>query len=297
MIKKLIMDLTGIYLVLTTYQITSGFIVQEPVQNASLHEMYTALKQEISTLSAKSSSLLKNYNILKLENENLKVELETLKSTAADIQVDLTNATAENMNLQNELENVLVELVNITSSVEKLNSANQFLKEQYSILNRQYLNLKNKIENQSKENNGSQEVLRTSRPRVGFSVSWPEREPYGQIHEGPLKFSNTFYDDDNVYNSTSGEFVCKTPGLYLFSSMIIRQVGQHTESSCFIMVNNISLAYLEAYSFNASYGSPSATGITLYHMQEGDTASINNCTNAKQIAGYSNFNGFLLDAD
>ncbi|XP_045164647.1 uncharacterized protein LOC123528748 [Mercenaria mercenaria] len=292
------MELTRSYITLTLIKVITGFIVQEPVQNASLHEMYTALKLEIASLSVKAASLQKDYNTAKLENDNLKKELANLTQTSTLVETELANTKIENTELREQLQNISTEFSAMQSTLTYLTSDHQLLNQQFVVLSNLYSELTEKFENLTKDNTSNPETsLSNSKARVGFSVSWPEREPYGQTHEGPLKFSNTFYDDDNMYNGTLGKFVCEIPGLYFFSSMLIRQVGQHTASSCYIMVNDVTLTYLEGYSFNASYGSPSATGTTLYHMQAGDTASIGNCSNVNQIAGYSNFNGFLIDAD
>jgi hypothetical protein len=126
-------------------------------------------------------------------------------------------------------------------------------------------------------------------------VSFPAKQTIGR--DGPLKFTNAFYNDDDAFNFTSAMFVCEIPGLYFFSATIIRDTGGYTESFCYLMINGHARAYLGAYSYQGAHGYPSGTATIVYHMDEGDTAYVGMCGVIQQIGGYSHFNGFLIQAD
>lgn len=126
-------------------------------------------------------------------------------------------------------------------------------------------------------------------------MSYPNRGEYST--QGLLPFTNTFYNEEQAFNEQQGKFVCKVPGLYIFITTLLRQVGQHTEASCYLKLNNRPVAYMEAYSDRPQWGDPLSSGVTVLHLKQGDQVYIGDCVNVYQIAGYSNFMGFLINAD
>ncbi|XP_045164648.2 uncharacterized protein LOC123528749 [Mercenaria mercenaria] len=270
--------------------------------------MYTQLKLEIANLDTEFAGLHNNFANMRTENVNLGTELVNLTMSYGYFRNELENITTENNKHHRDLQNISVGLSTIQKAAMNLTSAYQQQAKQFSGLEYQYTKLNEKFENQSTDNsnansgtsqgnkgNLTNNNITNVTKRVGFSVSMPEKATIGR--DGPLKFTHAIYNDNEAFNFTSAMFVCKVPGLYFFSSTIIRETGGYPESFCYLMIKGFAKAYLGAYSFKGSDGNPSGTASVLYHMQEGDTAYVGMCGVIRQIAKYSNFNGFLIQAD
>ncbi|XP_045164085.2 complement C1q-like protein 4 [Mercenaria mercenaria] len=111
----------------------------------------------------------------------------------------------------------------------------------------------------------------------------------------PLKFTTVRFNSGNMFNMSSGKFVCKRAGLYFFSTTIVREPGI-TQSYCSIVVNHVNLQTTVGYG-SSTTGYSSGSTVLVYHLNIGDRVFVDDCYGADHIAWTSSFSGFLIVPD
>ncbi|XP_060607887.1 semaphorin-5A-like [Ruditapes philippinarum] len=116
---------------------------------------------------------------------------------------------------------------------------------------------------------------------------------FGSIYTcSTVAFDTKIFEEGSSYNSTTGDFTCSYPGVYVFMASLISSAG--SKINCDITKNNHAMAKIIKYSSD-SKDSISAT-ITL-HLQRGDKISLF-CQHFSEILeSSSTFSGFLLQSD
>ena len=97
------------------------------------------------------------------------------------------------------------------------------------------------------------------------------------------------------FNTTTGQFTCQYPGIYVFSLNLYKRTGA-SRAYCYIRRNGggVARAVVPAES-NSNYYESSAS--TVLHLDRGDTVDVGNCNSVSDIGSYTSFIGFLLKAD
>ncbi|KAL4218651.1 C1q and tumor necrosis factor protein 5 [Mactra antiquata] len=292
----------SIFLVIVFFSIfglVGGFIMPDTSQNASVGAMYSVFKSEIAKLNNQLTNFRIDFANIKADNDKLKATFHDLTTNYANLRTELTNASNENKNLEQEISTINTDMNRIEQ--EQVSMITEFgtVKQEFNTLGSQYKELVESYDNltssQGQGHSNSQgHSPNIIAPRVGFSVNTPD----GTFsRDGALNFTKANYNDDDAFNFSSGQFECKVPGLYFFSSTLVREPGGYPESFCYLMINGHALAYLGGYGYNATIGHPSGTATMVTHMNYGDTVYVGMCGVISQIGEYSNLNGFLIDAD
>ncbi|XP_053387076.1 hemicentin-1-like isoform X1 [Mercenaria mercenaria] len=127
---------------------------------------------------------------------------------------------------------------------------------------------------------------------VGFTVHWP----YANSGGNPLTFKTALYNNNDVFNMTSGEFVCQREGPYLFISVLLRTDNTSSYISCnFYKNNDKSIAYGSFASSNSLVSNPSSSSSILYHLKPGDRVYLGSCKGMQYMANGSGFTGLLIN--
>ncbi|XP_053387080.1 uncharacterized protein LOC123541758 isoform X1 [Mercenaria mercenaria] len=127
---------------------------------------------------------------------------------------------------------------------------------------------------------------------VGFSVYGP----YPNSGGNSLTFKRTLYNNNDVFNMTSGEFVCQKVGLYLFISTLLRTNDTISSLSCKYYKNyDMSIAYGSHASSNNASDNPSGTTSILYYLKPGDRVYLGSCRGMNYMARGSGFTGLLIN--
>ena len=95
------------------------------------------------------------------------------------------------------------------------------------------------------------------------------------------------------YNESTGQFVCKYPGVYVFSLNLYRE-DDGLSSHCDIRRNGEAMAFAYA-PYTEGYHEGSAT--IVLHLNYEDIVDVGRCRSVDYIAGWTNFHGFLLYPD
>lgn len=128
---------------------------------------------------------------------------------------------------------------------------------------------------------------------VGFTVNSPDTSSDTAL----LKFTSLLYNSGNSYSLTTGKFVCRVPGLYLFSATIIKFMGSSNEASCYIDINNSMILRVLANSNNDHDPYPSGTNMLVKHLVIGDVVSLAGCDGVSHMYPSSSFSGVLVSPD
>ena len=131
---------------------------------------------------------------------------------------------------------------------------------------------------------------------VGFTVYNPGTSS-DITRTALLKFSSLLYNSGNSFNLTTGLFVCRVPGLYLFSATIIKIGSSSNEASCYIGINNTNILRVLANSYNDHDPYPSGTNMLVKHLVIGDVVFLAGCNGVSHMDSSSSFSGVLVSPD
>ncbi|XP_053387079.1 uncharacterized protein LOC128550946 [Mercenaria mercenaria] len=125
----------------------------------------------------------------------------------------------------------------------------------------------------------------------GFSV----HRPIWNSGDTTMKFNAAAYNDNDVFNITSGEFVCQKEGLYLLISTFLRVYNTTGSIDCNFYKNSKFIGYGPLASSNNASDHPSATSSILHHLKPGDRVYLGSCEGLRYAAGGSSFTGVLIN--
>ena len=125
---------------------------------------------------------------------------------------------------------------------------------------------------------------------VGFTVKYPKD------NTDPRIFQIVVYNSEPGFNTATGKFVCQYPGIYLFTTTVMRNPGAR-EAYCSISVNGANKITTYANNRNGITSSyPSASVTLVVHLKTGDEVYLADCS-AKYIHSESSFSGVLIRPD
>ena len=108
-----------------------------------------------------------------------------------------------------------------------------------------------------------------------------------------LIFPETKLNIGNDYDTTTGQFTCRYPGIYVFSvNLYCSDAGNRVK--CHIMKNRGTVSFANTPSFAKWL---EGSGSTIVHLELGDKVYVGSCVGADNILDRTTFNGFLLQAD
>lgn len=117
-----------------------------------------------------------------------------------------------------------------------------------------------------------------------------------------VRFSTVLLNEGNDYNSTTGGFICRIPGIYSFSATLGTGHVFSTlrDAYCYVRKNNSDklIIYLDLSDNNLDYVSYSSSATLVLHLAVNDTVNIGACYNEIQLAyNLCSFSGFLVQPD
>ena len=126
--------------------------------------------------------------------------------------------------------------------------------------------------------------------------------PQAGVTSGTIRFPHVITNIGGHYNTTTGIFTCKYPGIYVFELHIIKSRGSN-EAECAIRKNQ-NHVLVEAWTNpdrNSDDGNFGSTNSIVIHLIHGDTIDLGYCTSAASMYTGgdwgTSFSGFLLRAD
>ncbi|XP_053387583.1 uncharacterized protein LOC128551141 [Mercenaria mercenaria] len=127
----------------------------------------------------------------------------------------------------------------------------------------------------------------------GFSVHGPNTTSTGH----PLTFETELYNDSDLFNMTTGIFVCKQEGLYFFISTTLRNAGNSRKTGCSFYKNDVKTEYFFSFAAtNDTRDFPSDTRSILYNLKQGDYVYLGSCFGVSNMAFLTSFTGFLVSS-
>ena len=111
---------------------------------------------------------------------------------------------------------------------------------------------------------------------------------------GTIKFNNVVTNTGEHFKTSTGQYICEYPGIYVFTLHIYLQSCNNL-AYCYIRKNSINTirAYLDPYGCSYDEASNSA----VLHLSRGDKVDIGGCSSVGSMSGWTSFSGFLLKAD
>ena len=125
---------------------------------------------------------------------------------------------------------------------------------------------------------------------VGFTATIPDRS---KSNNELIIFKRTETNVGDGYNTKTGKFHCKIPGLYFFTAVILRHIGSTSYSYCYIRVNDNNIVYAYAHSKDSDEY-PSAAAHLTVQLKEEDEVYLGNCRGVDRIDGSTHFSGFMI---
>ena len=116
---------------------------------------------------------------------------------------------------------------------------------------------------------------------------------------GTIKFVNVITNIGGHYDTSTGQFTCKYPGLYVFSLHILKSPN-YDIAYCHIRKNGSNIIYVHSSRGSSSYrGYYGSSGSVVFYLDHGDTVDIGGCTDDSTFGSgkETTFSGFLLKAD
>ena len=113
---------------------------------------------------------------------------------------------------------------------------------------------------------------------------------------GILRFSATRLNKNYDYSTSTGQFTCEYPGIYVFVLNIFTKSKYGSSVGCHIRRNsgNVAWAMAQGYSKTNENGGSGSAIIDLYR---GDKVYVGKCSGTSNIGQATSFIGFLLRAD
>ncbi|XP_060605293.1 C1q-related factor-like [Ruditapes philippinarum] len=129
--------------------------------------------------------------------------------------------------------------------------------------------------------------LNESNVSVGFAVDNPDTSS-----GSPLTFKDVIYNTGDDYNVSSGVFTCRHPGLYFFTTTLIRKSGADN-FVCGFYVNGIRKLIVNSDT-GANDGYQSGSASLVYRLKAGDIVMLSECLGQDQMTFFSTFTGFRV---
>ena len=133
----------------------------------------------------------------------------------------------------------------------------------------------------------------TTGEKSAFSVTHAES---GLSTQGTIRFAKAITNIGGHYNTSSGNFTCEYPGVYVFHLHIVKD-EKDTYAWCYIRKNGAYMVYIETSGdsddASAHIGSSNSVILQLAH---GDNVDVAGCSSILTLyrATETTFSGFLL---
>lgn len=129
--------------------------------------------------------------------------------------------------------------------------------------------------------------------RSAFTV----RNPLDGPSSGTIKFQTVLTNIGDHYNASTGEFVCRNPGYYIFYFHLYKYPSSsYNTAYCHIRKNKSSQLYIYSDPVNDNGYYETSNSITL-HLDRGDIIDLGGCTSASSMWEMTSFSGFLFKID
>jgi len=116
-----------------------------------------------------------------------------------------------------------------------------------------------------------------------------------------IRFLRVSANLGNDYNSSSGVFTCRIPGLYWFSASITKNYSENVgQTYCYIIINgsqNLMMWHNERDVVHTTFSMTASGG---FHLNRGDRVQVGDCFNPGFLHSgsmYSYFSGVLIKPD
>ena len=126
---------------------------------------------------------------------------------------------------------------------------------------------------------------------IDYRSAFTVRNPVDGPTSGTIRLVTVISNIGGHYDTSTGQFTCRYPGVYAFSLHIYK--GWYSDlAGCYIRKNkaNVIQAYLDPN--GNSYLESSNT--VILHLNHGDIVHLGGCNRASTMWEWTSFSGFLL---
>ena len=117
---------------------------------------------------------------------------------------------------------------------------------------------------------------------------------------GTIKFITAITNTGGHYDTSTGQFICQYPGIYVFTLHIMKDANGDDFAYCFIRMNGSNqVRAFSNPSSNSDWGFYESSNTVALHLVSGDVVDTGSCSSYDTILAdtRTSFSGFLLKAD
>ncbi|XP_053381978.1 A disintegrin and metalloproteinase with thrombospondin motifs 3-like [Mercenaria mercenaria] len=117
------------------------------------------------------------------------------------------------------------------------------------------------------------------------------------FNDTTLLFQNTYINNGNAYNTTTGEFTCFIPGVYHFVMTLTKEIGDISYVRAFLRINGRYKLPLYLNPIGNERGMYMMSGAGTFHLDQNDIVDVYGIPYNYHNGHYSYFTGFLITPD
>ena len=128
--------------------------------------------------------------------------------------------------------------------------------------------------------------------KSAFTVYNPASGPTS----GTIKFTSFITNIGGHYDTSTGQFTCPYPGVYVFSLNMYKHPS-HDYAYCDIRRNKATVIHAQSNPYGNKNEWTESSNSVIFHLKQGDVVDLGSCSSASYMWTWTSFSGFLLKSD